>query len=158
MSGLWDGLKRRYVPEDEIWMRHKVCDSLEHASRFEHKGREGDLVKVHAHSDASPSVSLKESPREAEHTHLNWDIIDETIDPSCSSLGSSSQLSAPSKNISQEIWNAKGEEMEHGQDRSVIWLCVLRDFIVYRGTWFLDSGLTEEAHHRGRSRRGQRSW
>ena len=49
------------APKDEIWMRHKVCDSLKHASRFKHKGWESDFVKVHAHSNASSLVRLDQS-------------------------------------------------------------------------------------------------
>lgn len=38
------------LPEDELRMRHEVCDALEHAAGLEDEGGEGDFGEVHAHS------------------------------------------------------------------------------------------------------------
>lgn len=37
------------VPENEIWMRHEVCDTFEHRTRLEYEGREGHFGQIHTH-------------------------------------------------------------------------------------------------------------
>ena len=47
-AGQRDGEMEVHAPKDQVGVRHEVRDALEHAARFEHKRREGDLVQIHA--------------------------------------------------------------------------------------------------------------
>ena len=47
------------TPEDKIWMRHEVCDTLKHAPRLKDECWEGDFGQIHPYSVRSISIGTK---------------------------------------------------------------------------------------------------
>jgi hypothetical protein len=77
-------------------MRHEVGDPFQHASWFQYERRESDSGQVHPYSAKNPIVEAcagRELGGAGGATDLSWDIREEIIDPSFSSLKSARSIS-----------------------------------------------------------------
>ena len=87
-------------------MGHEVGDALEHAPGLEDERRERHLVQIHSHPGASHQpreddrqawARLRGRQRRGERTYLSWEMSDEMMEPSFSSLYSDVPSSASSQ-------------------------------------------------------------
>lgn len=78
------------LPEEEIWVGHKVGDTLQHAPWLENEGWEGHFVEIHADSDrtggSANSVFVGGRIEGRRAAYRSWEIREAMIEPSFSSL------------------------------------------------------------------------
>lgn len=94
-------------------MGHEIGDSLQHAPGLQDKSREGDTGKVHSHSvlsiDSASQSGEVMNQSDAAVTRLSWEISEEMMLPSSSSLLCQSKTMDGDE---QELYIDRREELQ----------------------------------------------